>query len=71
MARSAYEFLESEQSEVVRFCRRNSSVSGFVQGLLEHLVNYCNAEGIPFEDIELSAPYVANDEYLRARIIKR
>lgn len=71
MARSAYEFLESEQSEVVKFCQRNHSVSAFIQGLLEHLVNYCNTEGVAFEDIELTTPYVAVDEYVRARITKR
>jgi len=71
MARSAYEFLESEQSEVVAFLKRNPSVSGFIQGVLEHCVNFCNAEGIRFEDIEFDKPYIAHDEFIRARIVKR
>lgn len=71
MARSAFEYLESEQSQVVEFLRRNTSVSGFIQGILEHCVNFCNAEGIPFEEIEIDRPYIAHDEFIRARIIKK
>jgi hypothetical protein len=68
MARSAYEFFESEQSRVVEFCRRNDSVSAFIQGVLEHCVQYCNQKEVPFEHVVLETPFVGDDEYFRARL---
>lgn len=72
MARSAYEFLESYQGQVVGVLAKNESVSAFVQALLEHLVHYANHVGVRVEDVVLEAPFVGDDEYVRARIrVKR
>lgn len=71
MARSAYEVLESRNSQIVRLLDENRSVSGFIQALVEHLVDYANHRGVSFRDIEISTPHIGDDAYLRARILTR
>lgn len=68
MARSAFELFESEQSQVVKFCQQNESVSAFIQGVLEHCVQYCNRKGVAFRDVVLDVPFVGDDEFFRARL---
>lgn len=73
MAVNAYEHLQREQGQIVRMLERNHSVSSFIQDVMEHLVNYCNHKGIPFEDLHIKDAHVVGEDsgqvYLKARII--
>lgn len=54
----------------LRLLEQNTDVNEFTRALLEHLVDYAKREGIEFSEIKLDRPYVTNDGYIRARIMK-
>lgn len=71
MATTAFEyFVGRDNQRMVYLLEQNESVSKFVQGLLDHLVSYCDREGVKFADLEIDMPYVANDEHIRGRIVR-
>lgn len=72
MATTPFEyFLGRENQRMTHLLERNESVSKFVQGVLDHLVGYCSRECVKFEDIQIDMPYVANDEHIRGRIVRK
>ncbi len=71
MPTTPYEvFLGRRNAACVRLLEQNADVNEFTRALLEHLVDYAVKEGIAFSDIKLDRPYVSNDGYIRARIMK-
>lgn len=72
MATTAFEyFLGRENQRIVKFLERNESVSSFLQALVAHLSEFAEKESIRIEDIELEAPYITPDGYLRGRVRKK
>lgn len=69
MPENAFEvFLGRQNARVVRLLEQNHSVSGAIQGLLEHLVSVAEDRGVDFADLELEDVFVAGDN-LRGRIV--
>jgi hypothetical protein len=69
MPTSAFEyFVGRRNAAMVQLLERNPEVSGFMQALLEHLVDWSKEHGVRYEDIKLDVPFVSHDGYIRARI---
>ena len=69
MASNAFEFfLERKNARIVKLLEQNHSISGALQGLLEHLVEFADEKGVPYPDIELADVHVTRDSMLVARI---
>lgn len=64
-------FLAREASAKVRLLERNPSIAGFIDGVLDHLVQFCQKEGIQMEDIDLRDVFIAHDKRLNATITWR
>jgi hypothetical protein len=60
MPLTAHEFLATHQTQLVQLLERNTDVSAFIAALLGQLVSYANEQGIPFEDVLLVLPHIAN-----------
>lgn len=72
MATSAFEyFLGRENARIVRFLERNHSVSSFMQALVAHLTEFAEKNHLRPEDLELELPYIAHDEFIRARVRRK
>ncbi len=68
-APTAYEwFVAQNNKKVVELLDTNESVSAFMMGLLDYLVRYCEAKGIPWNEMIIDQPFIGDDEYVRARI---
>ena len=63
-------FMGRRNAACVRLLEQNSDVNDFTRALLEHLVDYAKREGIEYADIKLDRPYITNDGYIRARIMR-
>lgn len=70
MPANAFEFfLQRRNARVVQLLEQNDSVSGALQGLLEHLVDFADDKGVPFRDLDLNDAHVTRDNQLVARIL--
>jgi hypothetical protein len=67
MAQSAFEvFLHRENARKVELLQKNHDVSDALMGILDQLVTYANAKGVPFEDVELVGPEsFSHEDYFR------
>ena len=71
MAATAFQyFLGRRRQACTDILEQNEDVSAFMAALLEHLVDYASAEGIPIKAIRLNMPFVTNDGVIQARISK-
>lgn len=69
MATTAFEYFVGRRNQAcVRMLERNESVASFMQGVLEHLTTFCEAEGIAYENIVLDRPYIGHNRKLEAHI---
>jgi hypothetical protein len=63
-------FLGRRRRACTDLLEHNEDVAGFMAALLEHLVDYSRAEGIPYKAIRLDLPFVTNDGRIVAQIRK-
>lgn len=71
MPTTPFEYFAGRRSAAcVRLLEQNTEVNAFIQALLEHLVDFAEHEGIRFSDVKLDLPFVTNDGYIKARILK-
>jgi hypothetical protein len=63
-----YEVLQQQNAKKVELLDRNHSVSAFIDGLMDYLVQYAEHKKVPFDKLVLDAPFIGDDEYIRARI---
>lgn len=63
-------FLGRRNAACVRLLEQNPDVNEFMRALMEHLVDFADKEGIRYADIKIDRPFVSNDGYLRARILR-
>lgn len=71
MATTSFEyFLGRRNAACVQLLERNHDMGAFIQGLLEHVVQYAEREGIAVEDVKLDLPFVSDDGYIQGRITR-
>lgn len=68
MPSDLFEMMKQTNQRKVHLFERNHDVAAFVDGLIEHLVNYADHKGIPFEAIRITAPFVGDNEIIQAQI---
>jgi hypothetical protein len=64
-------FLGRQNARIVQLLERNPDIAGTIQALLEHLVIYCDEEGVDFEHVRLIEPHISPDgRYMKAHITR-
>lgn len=61
-------FVQRRSAHVVRLLDENRQIAGFVQALLEHLVDHAVEKGVRYADLDLDTPHITRDNVLVARI---
>jgi hypothetical protein len=61
-------FLGRENQRKVEILEKNHDIAGFFDGLLDHLVNFSNREGVPIENIQIKDAWIAGDKRINALI---
>ena len=72
MADNGFEVFNGQRNaRVVKLLRDNPDVSGTIQALLEHMVEWADEHGCEFKDIRLIEPHVSPDgRYIKAHLTK-
>ena len=57
-----------QNARVVDLLEQNRDLSGAVQGLLERIVDFCNAKGLDVSKVIVRDAYVTEDGYVSFRL---
>jgi hypothetical protein len=68
VAQTLWEVLQSHNDQKIKMLEKNMSLCGFIDSLIDYLVQYANHKGVSVEDIVLESPYIGDDEFIRSRI---
>lgn len=74
MPSNLHEMLEQNNHQMVRLVEQNHDLSAFFLAVVDHCVQYCHHNGIPFKDLRIHRPYIANfdgDEVIAAPLSRR
>lgn len=69
MPANAFEYFMGRQNRrVVDLLEQNHDLSGAVQGLLERIVDFCNAKGLNVAEVIVRDAYITEDGYVQFRL---
>ncbi len=69
MPANAFEFFMGRQNaRVVMLLEKNHDLSGAVQGLLERVVDFCNAKGLDASKVIVRDAHITEDGYVQFRL---
>ncbi len=74
MPNNLYELIEQDNRKMVRLVQKNATLANFILAFTDHCVRWCEHRGIPFEDLHIHAPYIANfngDEVVAAPLTRK
>ena len=74
MPSNIHEMLETNNRQMVRLLEKNHDLSAFFLAFTDHCVEWCQRRGVPFEELRIHRPYIANfdgDEVVAAPLTRR